>query len=90
MRIGDFLWERKDNGEYVVTYKRTGRSITAIPQQREPNLYFIRESDEVERTKNENLAIPKKYDFWGVMAYCAGRAPSAKVDAPMREVVSDA
>ena len=90
MRLGDFLWERKDNGEYVVTYKRTGRSITAILQQREPSLYFIRESDETERTENERLAIPKKYDFWGVMAYCADRAPSAKVDAPMREGDSDA
>lgn len=90
MRLGDFLWERKDNGEYVVTYKRTGRSITAILQQREPSLYFIRESDETERTENECLAIPKKYDFWGVMAYCANRALSAKVDAPMREGDSDA
>ena len=90
MRLGDFLWERKDNGEYVVTYKRTGRSITAILQQREPSLYFIRESDETERTENERLAIPKKYDFWGVMAYCAGRDPRPKVDAHTREGFSDA
>ena len=89
MRLGDYRWVKNDSGDYVVTNKRTGRSVTATLQAGNPKRYRIHESDETE-VNHDGRTIPKRYDFWGVMAFCAGRKPGAKIDTPTREGFSHA
>ena len=89
MRMGDFKWHRNACGSFVVTYKRTGRSVTAIPQPGKPKRYCIPESPEIELDQ-DGRAIPKKYDFWGVESFCRNHKTGAKIDTPTREGLSHA
>ena len=91
MQLGDFRWSRNKYGDYVVTYKRTGQSVLAIPipSLERPKMYRIAESDET-TLDSDGRVIPKAYDFWGVMSFCSNRKPGAKIDTPTREGLSHA
>ena len=86
----EYLWERDGNGYYRVTNKLTGETVTAIPcLGGRTRRYCIRESVETE-TNYYGQTVPKRYDKFGVMAFCKGRRASGNLHTHMREGFSDA
>lgn len=81
----DFLWERDGNGYYRVTHVETGKTVTAIPVVGGRCRYYrIKESEETE-PNYYGQTVPKVYDKFGVMRFCEGREPGAKVHTHTRE-----
>ena len=63
--FSDFTWERDGNGDYAVTYLRTGLTIIAKPRLGN-NKYCIAKSEERE-TNYYGQSVPKMYTKFEVM-----------------------
>lgn len=62
----DFVWEKDGNGNYQVTYLRTGASIIVIPRLEKRERYCIQKSDKTERNIY-GQDIPKRYTKFEIM-----------------------
>lgn len=63
--FNDFVWNKDGNGNYMVTYLKTGKSIIVIPRL-DSNKYCIKNSDETEKNFY-NQDIPKRYTKFEIM-----------------------
>lgn len=66
--LKDYVWDRRCDGTYEVTYLLTGKFLIAIPKQ--DRKYCIEGSQETE-INAYGQEIPKRYNKFEVMEYLA-------------------